>query len=328
MMDIDGCKNVIIANCLGDTDDDGITLKSTSPKITENVTITGCILSSHCNALKLGTESTGGFRNITVSNIVIKPSRVVSTIYGKPGGTSGITLATVDGGMLKGVLISNVRIEGPQVPLCIRLGNRARKYTESATAPGYGYLDDVMISNITADNVDSIGCSITGIPGHPVKNISLSNIKINFAGGGSLADREKTVPELEDSYPEGTMWGNLPAYGMYIRHAENISLSGVCFTFNAAESRPALIAEDVNGLNVNFLNAAGTAADAHFECRDVKNAVVSGCRPLDKINSFLLVSGKASGNIIVKDNFLKNAENVFIVKDADKGAVTESGNIR
>jgi len=67
MMDIDGCRNVVISDCIGDTDDDAITLKSTSPRITENVVITNCVLSSHCNALKCGTESTGGFRNITVT---------------------------------------------------------------------------------------------------------------------------------------------------------------------------------------------------------------------------------------------------------------------
>lgn len=329
MMDIDGCKNVIISDCIGDTDDDGITLKSTSPKITENVTITGCILSSHCNALKFGTESTGGFKNITVSNIVIKPSRYVTTIYGKPGGTSGITLATVDGGMLKGVIISNVRIDGSQVPICIRLGNRARKYTESAPEPGFGFVDDVMLSNITADNVDSIGCSITGIPGHPVKNISLSNIKINFAGGGSPADREKKMPELADSYPEGNMWGNLPAYGFYLRHAENIYLSDIHLTFNAPEQRPAILAEDIIGLTVISLKAAiGFDAEDFFVFRNVKNAVVSSCTPLNKINNFLLASGNESENIIIKDNYLMNVNSVFTVKDADKKIVSETGNIK
>ncbi|VAX22654.1 Polygalacturonase, partial [hydrothermal vent metagenome] len=101
MMDIDGCKNVIISDCFGDTDDDGITLKSTSDRITENVTITNCVISSHCNAIKMGTESIGGFKNVTISNIVVKPSESKTKIYGFHGGISGITLGLVDGGILE-----------------------------------------------------------------------------------------------------------------------------------------------------------------------------------------------------------------------------------
>jgi len=130
MMDIDGCKNVIISDCIGDTDDDGIVLKSTSPHITENVLINNCIISSHCNAIKIGTESTGGFKNISVSNIIIKPSRSEKVIYGYPYGISGITLTNVDGGILEGIAISNVMMDGPVVPIFLRLGNRARKHTE------------------------------------------------------------------------------------------------------------------------------------------------------------------------------------------------------
>ena len=86
MIDIDGCRNVVMADCIGDTEDDAITLKSTSPFITENVVITNCVVSSHCNAIKTGTESTGGFRNIAVSNIVIKPSAVTEGRVGHPAG--------------------------------------------------------------------------------------------------------------------------------------------------------------------------------------------------------------------------------------------------
>jgi polygalacturonase len=75
MIDIDGCRNVIISDCYGDTDDDALTFKSTSPYTCENITVTNCILSSHCNAIKCGTESTGGFKNITISNCVIFAGR-------------------------------------------------------------------------------------------------------------------------------------------------------------------------------------------------------------------------------------------------------------
>ena len=155
MIDIDGCRNVVMSDCIGDTDDDALTLKSTSERITENVTITNCVLSSHCNAIKMGTESTGGFRNITISNIVVKPSDSPTKIYGQHRGISGITLGMVDGGILEGVTISNIRIDGPQVPIYMRLGNRARKHHDNAPKPGVGIFRDVNISDVIATNIQS-----------------------------------------------------------------------------------------------------------------------------------------------------------------------------
>ena len=112
MMDIDGCRQVTIGDCLGDTDDDGITLKSMGLAPCENVAISNCVVSSHCNALKCGTESSGGFRNIAIANCVVKPSAEKKKINGRPEGLSGISLETVDGGTLEGVTLSNIVIEG------------------------------------------------------------------------------------------------------------------------------------------------------------------------------------------------------------------------
>ncbi|MFC2116918.1 glycoside hydrolase family 28 protein, partial [Bacteroidota bacterium] len=128
MIDIDGCKNVFISDCIGDSDDDGLTIKSTSARISENIVVTNCIISSHCNAIKCGTESSGGFRNITISNCIIRPSSSPTKIYGEFNGDGGIALEMVDGGIMENVSISNIVIEGPQVPLFIRLGNRGREY--------------------------------------------------------------------------------------------------------------------------------------------------------------------------------------------------------
>ncbi|MEJ2634349.1 MAG: glycoside hydrolase family 28 protein, partial [Calditrichia bacterium] len=211
MMDIDGCHNVVISDCFGDTDDDALTLKSLSGRACENIAITNCVLSSHCNALKMGTESHAGFKNISISNIVIKPSQSEKMIYGSRQGTSGISLEVVDGGVMDGVTISNVRIDGPQVPLFIRLGNRGRIYKEGMAKPAVGVLRNINISNIVASAGDSIGCSITGLPGHPVENVSLSHIRMIFPGGVGSEAAMKAVPEKEDAYPEGTMFGDLPA---------------------------------------------------------------------------------------------------------------------
>jgi polygalacturonase len=251
MMDIDGCRNVVIENCKGDTDDDGLTLKSTSPRACENIVISNCVLSSHCNAIKMGTESVGGFKNITITNCVIKPSAQKQVIYGLPEGISGISLEVVDGGVMEEVFISDVTMDGPEVPLFIRLGNRARPHMEGLAAPPVGRLENIRIEKIEARNVGNTGCSITGIPGFDVKNIKLSHFKLEFPGGvkkKEVEEEEEVVPELEELYPEATMFGRLPASVFYLRHVEGIEISDVRVTFREVEKREPLVAEDVSGL--------------------------------------------------------------------------------
>ena len=247
MIDIDGCRNVVISDCIGDTDDDAITLKSTSPLACENVRVSNCILSSHCNAIKLGTESTGGFKNISISGCVIKPSAVKEVIYGLPEGISGISLELVDGGVMEGIVVSDVEMDGPEVPLFIRLGNRARPHKEGLAPPGVGSLSKVQITNIVARNAGNTGCSISGIPGYPAKDISISNLSLQFRGGADPGIVSDPVPEHVTNYPEASMFGTLPASVFYLRHLQNIDISGVRVEFEKPDDRQHLVVDDVEG---------------------------------------------------------------------------------
>lgn len=327
MIDIDGCKNVIISDCIGDTDDDALTLKSTSPYITENVTITNCVISSHCNAIKFGTESTGGFRNITISNIVIKPSSSETKIYGFDEGISGITLATVDGGIVEGILINNIRIDGPQVPIYLRLGNRARKHTENAPTPEVGIFKNVKISNIIATNIKSIGSSITGIPGHKIKNVVLENISIEYGGGGTLEDADKIIPNLEDHYPESTKWGLLPAYGFYVRHVENITLNNIEVKFKKPELRPAFILENVVGLRMSLIKAeCDQNTKSIIKFNNVFDASIFNSMAASPVENFLIVDGEDSDNIrLIGNDFSNVNESVLNKTNAE---IKQNGNIR
>jgi len=316
------------SDCLGDSDDDGITLKSTTNYITENVTITNCVISSHCNAIKLGTESNGGFRNITISNIVVKPSIDTDPIFGYPQGISGITLAMVDGGILEGITISNIRIEGTHVPIYMRLGNRARKYYEEQPQPKVGIFKNVMVSNVFATNVQSsIGCSITGIPGYNIQNISLNDISIEFPGNGTIEDAKKILPELEDHYPESTKWGNLPAFGLYIRHVSNINLNNIELRLKNSDARPAIVCDDVENLKIIGLR---TDSDSQVEkvisFRNVRNAIIQSCSILSKANTFLELIGNQNKNISVISNVLVNVKR--IIKNGMKTEIRESNNIK
>lgn len=244
-VDLDGCSDVVVSGLICDTDDDGITLKSTCPLPSENIVINNCIVSSHCNAIKAGTESNGGFRNITISNCVIRPSEAPGKIFGYPGGISGISLEMVDGGTLEGVNISNVLIRGAEVPLYIRLGNRARPYVESVPVEKVGILRQIRISNLTALDAGTTGCSFTGIPQYRVEDIEMENVCMEFAGGVSEGDYNPVPDECEKCYPEATGMGKMPAYGLFVRHARNVKLHNVTLRSKETDARPSTLWEDV-----------------------------------------------------------------------------------
>ena len=255
-LDLDGCHEVIVTNMIADSDDDGITLKSTSPRLCENIRIADCVVSSHCNAVKLGTETNGGFRNINISGIVIKPSYDQrEKFFGQWTGSSAISLEIVDGGTLENVNVSDVTVEGTESPIFVRLGNRGRGYlSEGANMEKIipvnhiGTIRGIHLSNIQVRNAGQMGCSITGLPGHPVEDIWLSDITIHHKGGiaasGLQKIEEAVKDEKEKEYPEATMWGPLPAKGFFIRHARNILFNNVTVQTEQPDARPDFVRID------------------------------------------------------------------------------------
>lgn len=302
MMDIDGCKNVTITNVKGDSDDDGLTLKSTSKLISENIVISNCVFSSHCNGLKFGTESTGGFRNVTVSNIVIKPSAQLTTIYGKPAGTSGISLEMVDGGIMENINISNVVIDGPQVPLFIRLGNRARKHTDNAPAPGIGIARNIHISNVTATGADITGSSVTGLENAIIENVSLSNISLSGSGGAKADAMFRKLETLADHYPEATMFGPLPAYGLFIKHVKGIRLNNIICSFTSSDERPAIALENTGDFELKGLTMQSTAnTNAAVYLKNTANGLVTANSIYSPAKYFIWQEGIVTG-VAVSNN--------------------------
>jgi len=156
-----------------------------------------------------------------------------------------VTLAVVDGGTMEGITINNISIDGPQVPLYIRLGNRARPHIPAAPPPPVGIVRNISIQNLTAVNAGPIGCSVSGLPGHPVEDIRLGSVRITSAGGGTAEDAAKDMPEFADRYPESTAWGNLPAYGLYVRHARGIAVTDWTLDCRNRDIRPAVSLVDV-----------------------------------------------------------------------------------
>lgn len=261
MIDIDGCRNVIIEGVVGDSDDDGITFKSMDTCINENIIVSNCIIGSHCNGLKFGTETTGGFRNVTITNCVIRSSAVDSVHSGAREGTSGISLEIVDGGIMENINISNIVIDGPRVPLFIRLGNRARKYYSEAPQPPIGQIKNIQISGIIARSSSKIiGIAILGIPGGSIENISLSGIKLILPGGGTEEDAHFLVPENIDRYPDASEFGGFgrfSASGIFARHVKGLMLSDLDFELLGKDDRPLMSFDDVHNSKVKDIAVSG-----------------------------------------------------------------------
>ncbi len=242
-IDPDACHHVRISNCHIDCYDDAIVPKASFSlgyhRSTEFLTVTNCQLATNCNAFKLGTESGGDFKYITVSNCVMFNRSV-----GRPP-TSGISLETVDGADIDGVTINNISMNNIRVPIFLRLGNRGRDMEKAVP----GTLKNVIISNITANGAES-ACPIAGIPGHNINNILLDNINITYNGGGASEQNKVNVPELIDKYPSATMFKELPSYGFYLRHVSGIKIEDVRLSLSTPDLRYALYADDCDELEI------------------------------------------------------------------------------
>jgi len=213
---INACERVRISACEISSGNDAIVLKGTLYRPCRDVVVTNCVLSTRCSAVKLGTESVGGFQNIAITNCAVYDTNL-----------AGAALESVDGGTLENVIVSNIMMRNVKCPIFLRLGNRARPAYDGAPTPGLGSFRNVMVSDIQATAVDRVGCSITGLPERAIENVTLANIRIQFPGGGTAADAAREIAELPEKYPEYSMFGILPASGFFCRHVKNLRLLNV-----------------------------------------------------------------------------------------------------
>jgi Glycosyl hydrolases family 28 len=312
-IDIDCCERVRISDCDISSGDDAIVLKSTADRPCKDVAVTNCVLSTACNAFKLGTETNGGFENIVFSNSTIYDTRL-----------AGIAIECVDGGVLDKLNVSNITMRNVGGPIFIRLGNRARPFVEGGPRPAIGLLRNVQISDVQITGGGPVGCAISGIPEHLIENVTVSNVRISFAGGSEKEDPGKEVPEVPEKYPEYAMFGKLPAYGLYCRHARNVSFRNIEVSFDKPEARTAMICDDVEGLELAGADLA-VLPDAACAVRfhNVRDAFVQGCRARNGTNTWLSVAGSQSARIKLAANDLSRAKKaVEVVAGAPPAVVS------
>lgn len=281
-MDIDCCRNVRISNCSVNSPwDDAICLKSSlalgDVRTTENVTIANCYVSGcyepgsmldgtyrkfapdaelpRQGGIKCGTESNGGFRNISISNCVFE-------------GCRGLSLTSVDGALAEDMSISNITMRDIQMaPLFLRLGSRMR----GPAGVAVGELRRILIHNLVCSNAASRFPSIvSGIPGHAMRDLQISNVFVQQQGGAGPEQTQIHPPEFERKRPDPDMFGPLPAGGFFLRHMANLDMSHIEIEAIKADSRPAFVLDGVERASFFRIRAQRIAGAALFALHDVR----------------------------------------------------------
>lgn len=282
--DIDACRNVRISNSYVNTpNDDAIVLKSSYAlgfaRATENVTITNVQVSGFdlgtmldgtfqtktefapdkdrvTGRIKLGTESNGGFKNIAISNVNFVHCR-------------GLAIETVDGGYIEDIAVSNITMRDiTTAPIFIRLGKRQRAPQGTPVAK----VRRIIIDNVVVSDAHSEFASIiAGLAESLIEDVRLSNIRIHYKGGGTKADALREPPENEKNYPEPSMFGVIPAYGFYLRHARGITFDNVEVSFEKEDFRPAFMLDNVKNAEFFRTNAQLSSGAKMFVLKNVAN---------------------------------------------------------
>ena len=292
-IDIDACRNVRISNTsVNALNDDAIVIKSSYAlgffRDVENLTITNCQVSGFdpgtfldgtfktsiaaapdreppTGRIKLGTESSGGFKNVTISNCVFVHSR-------------GLALETVDGGSLEGIAITNITMRDiTNAPIFLRLGSRMR----SPGGTPVGVMRRIEISHIVVYDADPRQASIiSGIPGHDIEDVKLSDIRIYYRGGGTKEQAALEPAENEAKYPEPVMFGVIPAYGFFIRHVKGIELRNIEVSYAKEDLRPAFLLMSVTDAEFTHVRAQHAKDVPTFVLKDVADITVRQSRGL------------------------------------------------
>jgi polygalacturonase len=320
-IDMIDCNTVKLSNSTFNCGDDAICMKSESKTGVKNVVITNCIAKSGSNAIKMGTAGIGGFEDITISNCALSDTRL-----------SGIAIEMVDGGNINRVTVSNITMHNVNGGLFIKLGKR------NGDKPGT--LKNIIVSGMIADGIGDwrpdttasyfkrnhdtkIGMSIVGQPGYLIENILLSNIYLQFAGGGTEADGKRIMPDKPESYPEYNNFGITPAYGMNLKHIKNIQLNGICLDYAKDDGRPALFMEDIEGADISLLRAKiADSAITLIRSKDIRGLYLHDPKPFKSISPLYISFEGIAEDITIMNNGVQKTSSLYNVKEiADTKAI-------
>ena len=282
-IDLEDCKDVRITNCNVNSADDGICLKSNDPdSFCDRIYIANNIIRSSASAIKFGTASAGGFKNVTIEHI-----KIYDTFR------SALAFEAVDGGIIENITASNITATNTGNAIFIKLGHRNKDGK-------VGAVRNITIKNMVVDipfgapdiNYTIRGpelpffhnpfpASISGIPGHYVENVKLENIEISYPGRANKGYAHiflwnlDAVPENEGEYPEFSMFGELPSWGFYVRHVAGLEINDVRLNVRKEDFRPAYVFDDVKNLKIEGGNIASPTSTSQLVVKDVDGVEIN-----------------------------------------------------
>jgi polygalacturonase len=292
-MDFDCCKNVRVLNCTVNSPwDDAICPKSSFAlgyaRATENVTISNCYVTggyeigslidgswkrspvkpghTPTGRIKLGTESNGGFKNIAISNCVFESCE-------------GFALESEDGAVVEDIVFTGITMRDIRsAPLFLRLGTRMRGPKDQKP----GVMRRVILSNITSSGASPLPSIISGVPGHSIEDVKISDVYLEQTGGSTPELAALEPEEREGAYPDPEMFGKLPATGFFVRHVHNLEMTNVKIATLAADARPAFWLRNVEG--ADFFRTRVPQGAAAFDLRQVKEFRSFGSRGMADVS--------------------------------------------
>jgi polygalacturonase len=259
----DCCRYVSIKNCYVQSANDAICLKASLAlgyrHATENVLIANCVLSTSRSAFKIGSESSGNFKNIAVTDC-----EMILSLQGVLGGAAeaGIMLQAIDGGSVENIFVSQIRMTHVRIPIFLRLGNRGRGQDH----PCPGKLRNIVLRRVYASGAETAAV-ISGIPGADIQNVRIERLEVSLAGGVSADAAARDVPEKEAGYPRPSIFGTLPAHGLFCRHVDRLSIQRVCFRLENFDGRPAVFVHNVRRttvLDFDTVDSTGLQTTVYF----------------------------------------------------------------
>ena len=242
-MDIDGCRDAVIRHCRVTSGDDALCFKGAGERELKRVLVEDCDFYSACNAVKVGTDTQGDFRQVLIRRCRIGGLAEDPSGLKHPCADSGISLEMADGGTLEDFCIRDIHIARAWSPFFLRLDDRGR-VRPGEPRPGPGTLRRILISDITGDGNGPRGSYLMGIPEKPLEDIVFRRVRLRQEASRKPVLRDGDFGDLRGAYPDAHMIdgiGDAPAYGLWTRHARRVCLDRYEILPEGEEARPFLL---------------------------------------------------------------------------------------
>ncbi len=256
-LDFDGCQDVRVSNCNFDNSDDCICLQASKPdKPCKNIVVSNCIFCTKWGGMRIGLLSRGNIESVTVTNCTFHDIS-----------DSGLKIQQNEGGEMKNMTFSNLVMKNVPRPIFMTFcTQRACVDTPEGEFEPLSRMHNMVFSNIVVDNSEldkNSAFFLTGMPDHLIEEITIKDVQFIVSGGGTKEDAEKkdlneyTLEVLKGHWPEFSLVGTLPAYGVYARHMDGLTLENISIKTLSGDERVPVILNDVKNASIRHISTNG-----------------------------------------------------------------------